>query len=170
MKRALFAIALSLFVSCQQAEHPTLCVLDARAYDASAQVCSQPLTRAEEGLTIYVLHTLPSKVDPPGPVRLRVESACDSEEREVAYAPLPGNDQHVAVASFKTPKGAGCGLIVTATVADQTQRQVIVGSCTTSCGGDAAVSDVGDDAGESASDSDASDDGSAVADDAGEDG
>jgi hypothetical protein len=139
VNRAVILIALLHGCGGERAQRPDFCAVAASAYKSDS--CpGQKLATANDDEALYLVHVLPEGVTAPGPVHFRLETACASLERDVEYSTPPQEtDRARAIASFVAPKGSGCGLIITATVAGQTQREVLTGRCDVSCGADSSA-------------------------------
>ncbi|MBI5536971.1 MAG: hypothetical protein HY898_29895 [Deltaproteobacteria bacterium] len=108
-------------------ERPKLCLIRADAMgtaDPSTVTCGdRGAISVSEGEVFFVRHELPSGIEPPGPVHIRVETACAgvAEEYDIAYG-----DGNAAIAPRVAPRGAGCAMTVAATIANSSLRETTI--------------------------------------------
>lgn len=115
-----------LGATCERPETPTLDVRqsgDVLEVGAANCVNAKQLPPVQTGDALVVLHQLPRALEQaPGELELTVETVCET----LSFSPSH-DDDGLAVATFAAPEGAECGVIVSAEIANASDRCVLAG-------------------------------------------
>jgi hypothetical protein len=104
-------------------EAPSLCV----EKDHSMPMCETNVSDAE---VLFIVHTLPPGVTPPGPVHITLDTPCVHRALDARHV------EGKAVVPLVAPLGSSCGLRVTAAIANSELSQSLDGADQTGCEAD----------------------------------
>lgn len=133
MTRLLSLLSLPLLLACGSVEKPSLCVFNAENAEPSTLSAKDCQARSfTAGEAIYIVHELHPSAQVDDEVTITVASACEGSAAKSQHA-FEGNK---VLFSTVAPPGSECGLEVTASLLNETNRYVSThpaGTCTPVC-------------------------------------
>jgi hypothetical protein len=118
-------------LGCGSVERPQLCAFRAADFADPTSVtlddCRAAPLQVNDGDVVYALHTLPDEVNIDDKLTVTVATPLEHQSFEHEHA------DHKVLFAFAAPKGAGCSLEITATIANEQARVVSIPVDTTAC-------------------------------------
>lgn len=109
-------------LGCGSVEGPELCAFRAADFDDPTSVtldqCREKPLRVNDGDVVYVMHTLPDRVDIDDKLTVTIATPSETKTFEREHA------DHKVLFAFTAPKGAACSLEIIASIANEQDRVV----------------------------------------------